>query len=69
MRLTIGAKLLGGFIIGALVTAEVGLIGIYALSRIQANMTDYKNLGVELRDHARLMDIAMLTAPRNEKDC
>ncbi len=68
MKMSINAKLIGGFIITAFIAAVVGGIGLYALNKTNDLVTDVVGRVLLGKDHARLMSISMLESRRSEKD-
>ena len=67
MKVSVKTKLVVGFIACAAIAAIVGGIGILSLQRTNRSVDAYIGQGTNLRDDARLIDIAMLTAHRNEE--
>ncbi len=68
MKISIRTKLISGFIVCALLVAVVGGIGIVTLIRTNSTINEYIAQGVDIRDYARGIDIAMLQSRRDEKD-
>ncbi len=68
MKTSIKTKLLIGFIVCAVISAMVGVIGLIAVGRMKTTMSDYIGGPAAVRDYVRQTDIAMLQGRRDEKD-
>jgi methyl-accepting chemotaxis protein len=66
--MNIRGKLLIGFMIGAVITATLGGIGIFVMNQNQTATTEIIEHELEMKDRARQMEIGMLEARRSEKD-